>query len=208
MAEPTLYLVDDEAPVRDALLFLFDSFGVPVRSFAGGAALLEWLDAQRAPLHGCFLLDVRMEGMSGLALHDALIARRVRNPILFLTGHGDVAMAVDALKKGAFDFIEKPYSDSTLVERVRQALAVDAATRTHDARDTEARARLASLTPRERDVMRRVAAGKQNKVIADELHVSVRTIEVTRARVFSKLAVRSAAEVATLLATYGQSQGS
>jgi two-component system response regulator DctR len=200
----TVYLVDDEAAVREALAFLFESFGVDVRAFDGGAALLAWLDTHREPIHGCFLLDVRMEGMSGLELHDALVARRVRNPILFLTGHGDVAMAVEALKKGAFDFIEKPYSDSTLVERVNQALAVDEAMRARDARHTEAYARLASLTPREREVMQRVAAGKLNKVVADELHISVRTVEVTRARVFSKLAVRSAAEVATLLATAGE----
>jgi two-component system response regulator DctR len=200
---PALYLVDDEAAVRDALSFLFESRGLRVQTFNGGQALLDWLDQQRAPVRGCFLLDVRMEGMSGLALHDALIARKVRNPILFLTGHGDVAMAVDALKKGAFDFIEKPYGDNTLVDRVTQALAVDEAMSTQQARGAEAQARLASLTPREREVMLRVAAGKLNKVVADELHISMRTVEVARARVFSKLAVRSAAEVATLLAMYG-----
>jgi two-component system response regulator DctR len=113
-------------------------------------------------------------------------------------------MAVEALKKGAFDFIEKPYGDNTLVDRISQALAVDAATTADDARGAEAQARLASLTPRERDVMSRVAAGKLNKIIADDLKISIRTVEVTRARVFSKLAVRSAAEVATLLATYAR----
>ncbi len=174
-----------------------------VRAFDGGEALLAWLDAQTQPPAGCFLLDVRMDGMSGLALHDALLARGLRNPVLFLTGHGDIPMAVEALKKGAFDFIEKPAADNTLADRVQQALAVDAAMRRDGARRAEIEARLASLTPREREVMLRVAAGKLNKVIADELHIAVRTVEVTRARVFSKLAVRSAAEVATLLAQAG-----
>ena len=112
----------------------------------------------------------------------------------------DIPMAVDALKKGAFDFLEKPYSDNALADRVEQALAVDAAMHQTDARTEERQARLASLTEREHEVMLRVAAGKPNKVIADELHVSVRTVEVHRARVYAKLGVRSAAEVATLLA--------
>jgi two-component system response regulator DctR len=201
---PAVHLVDDEIALRDALSFLFESRGMAVRAFDGGEALLAWLDAQPAAaqgeIAGCFLLDVRMGGMSGLALHDALLARGLRNPVLFLTGHGDIPMAVEALKKGAFDFIEKPASDNTLADRVKQALAVDDAMRRAGAQRAEIDARLASLTPREREVMQRVAAGKLNKVIADELHIAVRTVEVTRARVFSKLAVRSAPEVATLLA--------
>ena len=147
-----------------------------------------------------FLLDIRMEPMSGLAVHEALVARRLRNPVLFLSGHGDIPMAVEALKKGAFDFLEKPYSDNALADRIEQALAVAAAMHQGDALAAERDARLASLTEREREVMLRVAAGRLNKVIADELHVSVRTVEVHRARVYAKLGVRSAAEVATLIA--------
>jgi len=139
--------------------------------------------------------------MSGLALFDALQARGLSNPVLFLTGHGDIPMAVDALKRGAFDFLEKPYADNTLVDHLVAALAVEEAAFARDARDRERAARLASLTGREREVMLRVAAGRMNKVIADELHIAVRTVEVTRARVFAKLGVRSAAEVATLLAS-------
>jgi two-component system response regulator DctR len=120
--------------------------------------------------------------------------------VLFLSGHGDIPMAVEALKSGAFDFLEKPYSDNALADRIAQALAVDCAMHQTDARSEERSARLASLTEREHEVMQRVAAGKLNKVIADELHVSVRTVEVHRARVYAKLGVRSAAEVATLLA--------
>jgi len=198
-----VYLVDDEAVVLDALAFLLSSRGLDVRPHASGPALLATLDAAPRPVAGVFLLDIRMEPMSGLRLHDELIARGLRNPVLFLSGHGDIPMAVEALKKGAFDFLEKPYGDNALADRVAQALAVDAAMQREGADAAERRARLASLTEREHEVMLRVAAGKLNKVIADELHVSVRTVEVHRARVYAKLGVRSAAEVATLLAAPG-----
>ena len=195
-----VYLLDDEAAVLDALGFLLASRGLDVRAHASGAALLATVDATPRPLPGVFLIDIRMAPMSGLHVFDALVARRLRNPVLFLSGHGDIPMAVDALKKGAFDFLEKPYSDNALADRVEQALAVDAAMHQTDARTEERQARLASLTGREHEVMLRVAAGRPNKVIADELQVSVRTVEVHRARVYAKLGVRSAAEVATLLA--------
>jgi two-component system, LuxR family, response regulator DctR len=199
MADGTVHLVDDDPGVRDALAFLLRSRGLQVRAFDSGPALLETLDREGTP-KGVFLLDVRMEPMSGTRLHDELLARRLKNPVLFLTGHGDIPMVVEALKKGAFDFLEKPYSDNALADRLEQALAVDAAMQAEGAQAAERSARLASLTEREREVMTRVAAGKLNKVIADELNVSVRTVEVHRARVFAKLGVRSAAEVATLLA--------
>ncbi|HEY8877966.1 MAG TPA: response regulator [Roseateles sp.] len=199
MAEGAVHLVDDDPGVRDALAFLLRSRGLQVRTFEGGPALLEMLDREGAP-KGVFLLDVRMEPMTGTRLHDELLARQLKNPVLFLTGHGDIPMVVEALKKGAFDFLEKPYSDNALADRLEQALAVDAAMQAEGAQAAERSARLASLTEREREVMSRVAAGKLNKVIADELNVSVRTVEVHRARVFAKLGVRSAAEVATLLA--------
>ena len=195
-----VYLLDDEAPVLDALGFMLSSRGLEVRPHASGPELLSTVDATPRPLTGVFLLDIRMEPMSGLRVHEELMARRLRNPVLFLSGHGDIPMAVEALKRGAFDFLEKPYSDNALADRVEQALAVDAAMHQHDTRQDERQARLDSLTEREREVMQRVAAGKLNKVIADELHVSVRTVEVHRARVYAKLGVRSAAEVATLLA--------
>jgi len=201
-AEAKVYLVDDDPDVRDALSFLLSSRGLRVQAYDSGPTLLAQLDAGLRP-QGVFLLDVRMEPMAGTRLHDELLLRGLRNPVLFLTGHGDIPMVVDALKKGAFDFLEKPYSDNALADRIEQALAVDAAMRADGAQAAERRARLASLTEREHEVMLRVAAGKLNKVIADELHVSVRTIEVHRARVFAKLGVRSAAEVATLLAQGG-----
>ncbi len=195
-----VYLLDDEAAVLDAIAFMLTSRGLDVRAHASGPALLATVDATPRPLLGVFLIDIRMEPMSGLRVHEELMARRLRNPVLFLSGHGDIPMAVDALKNGAFDFLEKPYSDNALAVRVEQALAVDAAMHQHDARAAERDARLQSLTERDREVLQRVAAGKLNKVIADELHVSVRTVEVHRARVYAKLGVRSAAEVATVLA--------
>ena len=156
-AAPTriVYLLDDEAAVLDALGFLLASRGLDVRAHASGATLLATVDATPRPLPGVFLIDIRMAPMSGLHVFDALVARRLRNPVLFLSGHGDIPMAVDALKKGAFDFLEKPYSDNALADRVEQALAVDAAMHQTDARTEERQARLASLTEREHEVMLR-----------------------------------------------------
>jgi two-component system response regulator DctR len=196
-----VYLVDDEAIVRDALVFLLGSRGLVVHAFDSGPALLSFLVEALQPVRGVFVVDVRMEPMSGLRLHEELVARGFQNPLMFLSGHGDIPMVVEALKKGAFDFLEKPYSDNTLVDRIEQALAIEAASRAHNAQAQERQARLASLSERETEVMSRVAAGKLNKVIADELHIAVRTVEVHRARVFSKLGVRSAAELAGWLAS-------
>jgi two-component system response regulator DctR len=199
-AQRTVWLADDEEPVRDALGFLLGSRGLAVNTFADGPSLLAALEAAGKPVRGVILLDIRMEPMSGLLVHDEIARRGHRNPVLFLTGHGDIPMAVDALKKGAFDFLEKPYGDNQLADRIESALAVEAAMHESGTQEAHREARLASLTAREREVMERVAAGKLNKVIADELHVAVRTVEVHRARVYAKLGVRSAAEVATLLA--------
>lgn len=195
---PCVHLVDDEAPVRDALAFLLDSHGLSVQSYASGPEFLAKLDAQN--LRGCIVLDVRMEPMSGLQLHDELRLRGIHLPVLFLSGHGDIPMAVNALQKGAIDFLEKPFSGDHLVSRVERALALEA--EQHDLQGAQAQIleRLQALTERERAVMRLVAAGKLNKLIADELCVAIRTVEVHRSRVFEKLQVRSAAELATLLA--------
>jgi two-component system response regulator DctR len=194
-----VHLVDDEAPVRAALEFLLGTHGLPVFCYESGAAFLQRV-ASGVALRGCILLDVRMEPLSGLQVHDALVAQGVQLPVIFLSGHGDIGMAVGALKKGAFDFVEKPFGDAALVERVRDALQAEAS-QNAELRSGDARGNaLAGLTQRERDVLHRVAAGKLNKVIADELDVSMRTVEVYRARVYAKLQVRSAAELATLLA--------
>jgi two-component system response regulator DctR len=205
---PIVYLVDDEDVVRDALGWLLRSRRLLSEGFASAeafeamlaakspAAMAEW---PLAP--SCLLLDVRMPGMSGLSLFDRLIERGLTEalPVIFLTGHGDVPTAVAAVKRGAFDFVEKPFSDNALVDRIEQALArSEAAIRARLARES-VRKRLAELTDRERDVMRLVIEGRPNKLIADELDISVRTVEVHRARVFEKMDVRSAVELANLL---------
>ena len=195
----TVHLVDDEASVRAALEFLFASHGLVVRSYDSGVALLDAV-AQGRALRGCILLDVRMEPLSGLQVHDELVARGIHVPVIFLTGHGDIRMAVGALKKGAFDFVEKPFGDAALVERVRDALQADAEQQHRRANGDSRGELLAGLTPREQEVMVCFAAGKFNKVIADEMAVSMRTVEVYRARVYAKSKVRSSAELATLLA--------
>lgn len=196
------YLVDDDAEVRDALAWLLRSRGLASQSFADAAAfaagpVAQGLQAQPA----CLLLDVRMPGMSGLALFEQLAARDLVQalPVIFLTGHADVPTAVDMVKRGAFDFCEKPFSDNALVDRVFQALARSAQVLAQRRAAQGLADRLAELTEREHQVMQHVARGAPNKLIADALAISVRTVEVHRARVFDKLGVRSAAELANLL---------
>lgn len=205
---PIVYLVDDEDVVRDALGWLLRSRRLLSEGFASAEAFEAMLDAKTpaalaewpvAP--SCLLLDVRMPGMSGLSLFERLVERRLiaALPVIFLTGHGDVPTAVAAVKRGAFDFVEKPFSDNALVDRIEQALErSEAAIRARLGREGVQR-RLAELTEREREVMRLVVEGRPNKLIADALDISVRTVEVHRARVFEKMDVRSAVELANLL---------
>ena len=203
---PMVYLVDDEPVVRDALAWLLRSRRLLSEGFAHAEAFDDWLAGRLAlgawpEAPSCLLLDWRMPGMSGLALFERLVERGLTAalPVIFLTGHGDVPTAVAAVKRGAFDFVEKPFSDNALVDRVEQALATSAAAiRARRAAQGTQRL-LGELTEREREVMTRVAAGQANKTIADELHISVRTVEVHRARVFDKMRVRSAVELANLL---------
>ena len=187
-ATPTVFIVDDDPAVRDAISLLLRTNGLTVATFASATAFLASTAAQQP---GCLVLDVRMPSMSGLDLQKQLRAQGCRMPILFMTGHGDVPMAIRAMKGGAFDFIEKPFQGETLVERVREALTLDARQRIRQARRTEAAARLALLSPREREVMDRVAAGQYNKVIAAELGISLSTVEIHRKRVMEKLQAES-----------------
>jgi two-component system response regulator DctR len=197
MADATVHVVDDDDAIRDALAWLLRSRGVPARTWPSAEAFLaEWSEAMR----GCVVLDVRMDGMSGVELFERLLARGARLPVIFLTGHGDVPLAVTALKKGAFDFVEKPFNDNDLVDRIVAALAHDAALSEQRESEESVAARLAVLTPREREVMERVLAGDFNKTIADALGIAVRTVEVHRARIFEKMGVRSAVELSQLLA--------
>ena len=209
---PMVYLVDDEDVVRDALAWLLRSRRLLSEAYPSAEAFETMLatrtaaTAAKAPpdwpdAPSCLLLDMRMPGMSGLALFERLAERGLLSalPVIFLTGHGDVATAVATVKSGAFDFVEKPFSDNLLVDRVEQALALSGqAIQRRLARKHTERC-LAELTERERDVMRLVIDGKPNKLIADALNISVRTVEVHRARVFEKMDVASAVALANLL---------
>jgi two-component system response regulator DctR len=206
ITDAMVYIVDDDASVREALAWLLRSRRLPSETFDSAEAFCTLLDARqwqaaRLTQPCCLLLDVRMPGMSGLALFDRLIENALLGclPVIFLTGHGDVPTAVDAVRRGALDFCEKPFSDNALVDRIEQALAQSAQAlslvRDRNSLDT----RLADLTERERDVMRLVIDGLPNKLIADSLNISVRTVEVHRARVFDKMGVKSAVELANLL---------
>lgn len=192
----TVYLVDDDEAIRDALGWLLQSRGLECRGYASAEDFLaRWTPA----LAGCLLLDIRMNGMSGLQLFDKLHELGNRLPVIFLTGHGDVPMAVSALKKGAFDFVEKPFDDNELVNRVLEAISCDTRRRAAEADNDSLRSRLDSLTARERQVMTLILAGKFNKVIADELNISMRTVEVHRANLFEKMGVRTAVELSQLM---------
>ncbi len=205
---PTVYLVDDEDVVRDALAWLLRSRRLLSEGFASAEAFEALIDARGAgwpASPACVLLDVRMPVTSGLVLFERLIERGLLDvlPVIFLTGHGDVPTAVSAVKRGAFDFVEKPFADNALVDRVEQALMRSAGTlEARHAREGVRRC-LDDLTEREREVMRLVVDGRPNKLIADALDISVRTVEVHRARVFDKMAVKSAVELANLLRSHG-----
>lgn len=189
-------IVDDDEAIRDALTWLFKSRHVRSRAWPSAEAFLtDW----RPDLRGCLVLDIRMDGMSGLELFDVLAERQSQLPVIFLSGHGDIPLAVAAVKKGAFDFVEKPFNDNELVDRVIQALEFDASRQVMRAGQASVTARLAQLTPREREVMDRILEGKYNKVIADELNIAMRTVEVHRSRIFEKMGVKSAVELAQIL---------
>lgn len=211
---PTVFIVDDDASVREGMAWLLRTRRLLSESFDSAEAFMAMLQSKSSDTDGtwqpdpallqqsaCILLDVRMPGMSGLALFEQLLAKGMAQawPVIFLTGHADVPTAVDSVKRGAFDFCEKPFSDNALVDRVEQALALSQERLV--ARQTQQRltSRLLELTERERDVMGLVVEGLPNKLIADQLDISVRTVEVHRARVFEKMEVKSAVELANLM---------
>ena len=199
-----IFIIDDDAGVREALAWLLRSRRLTSQCFESADAFVtQWQPGWLPEQPSCMLLDVRMPGMSGLALFEWLIERDLLAvcPVIFLTGHADVPTAVDAVKRGAFDFCEKPFSDNALVDRIEQALAQSASVLDERGRRTVLRSLLDELTEREREVMRLVVEGLPNKLIADQLAISVRTVEVHRARVFDKMAVKSAVELANLLRT-------
>ena len=203
-ANACVFIVDDDDGVRAGLAWLLRSRHLPSQAFESADAFDAMLRAgfeQTQPC--CLVLDVRMPGMSGLALFETLIERDLcqRIPVIFLTGHADLPTAVDAVKRGAFDFCEKPVSDNALVDRIESALARSAEYLQRRQLQQATEQKLAELTERERAVMRLVVEGLPNKLIADQLNISVRTVEVHRSRVFDKMNVKSAVELANLLQT-------
>lgn len=187
-----VFIVDDDEALRDSLCWLLESAGLRVETHDSANSFLQSYYPGQS---GCLLLDVRMPGMNGLELQEQLESRDVRLPVVIMTGHGDVAMAVRALKAGAMDFIEKPFDDELLLTSIRRALAQDAEQRKNRASQAEILARLAHLTRREHQVMELVTIGKANKQIASELNVSAKTVEAHRAHVMEKMQAKSLAEL-------------
>lgn len=187
-----VYIVDDDKAILDSLRLLLKSDGLECSTFTDASNFLRQLDSER---HACLLADIRMPGMSGLELQAELNHRGISIPTIFMTGHGDVPMAVKAMQDGALDFIQKPFRDEDLLKRIRDALDLDFQQLTQRRAALETRRRLDTLTPRETEVMRKVVDGCANKVIALDLGVSQRTVELHRARVMHKMGVRSLADL-------------
>jgi two-component system, LuxR family, response regulator FixJ len=192
----TVFVVDDDEGVRNSLRFLLKSVGLPTRALSSAS---EFLDTYKPSQPGCLVLDVRMPGMSGLELQQQLNLRGATIPVIFITGHGDVPMAVEAMQHGAFDFLQKPFRDQDLIDRIQRALERDARNRSTLAQHGKIRERIASLTPREREVLTLMTQGKPNKVMAADLGVSQRTVEIHRARVMEKSGAASLAQLVRMV---------
>lgn len=198
--EPKVFVIDDDAAVRDSLRYLIESVGLCAETYASA---IEFLDICTPELAGCILADVRMPGMSGLELQERLVARGIQTPTILITGHGDVSMAVRAMKAGVMDFIEKPFSDQVLLDQIHLALERDEKNRQERARQVHLRERFSLLSPREKTVMDKVVAGKSNKTIAAELGLSQKTVEVHRAHVMAKVKADSLAQLVHLAVQTG-----
>jgi FixJ family two-component response regulator len=199
--EPTVFIVDDDQEVREAIQLLMESVGLTARSFDSAQAYLEQFDPTRP---GCLVLDVRMKGMSGLDLQQRLTQAPIHPPVIVITGHGDVPMAVRAVKAGAVDFIEKPFNDQTLLDAVHRAFDQDARNRGQASRLADIQERLTRLTPREREILDQVIAGKRNKVIAIDLGISQSTVEAHRAKVMEKMEARTLSDLMRMMMAIDQ----
>lgn len=194
--EPTVFVIDDDRAVRDSLSWLIESIDLKVEAFATAQAFLESCEPARP---GCLVLDVRMPGMSGLDLQDQLGPNGITLPVIIITGHADVPMAIRAMKAGAFEFVEKPFNDQTLLDRIQDAIRHDADKRHEAAGKLETEVRISTLTPREREVMDAVVAGSSNKQIARELGVSSKTVEAHRANVMGKMRAESLSSLVEMI---------
>ncbi len=190
--EPTVFIIDDDQEVREAIELLMKSVGLATRSFTSAQ---DYLDQFDPGLAGCLVLDVRMKGISGLDLQERLGREPIHPPVIIITGHGDVPMAVRAVRAGAIDFIEKPFHDQTLLDAVHRAFEQDADNRGEASRLADIKERLTRLTPREREILDQVVAGKRNKVIAADLGISQSTVEAHRAKVMEKMEAQSLSDL-------------
>ena len=193
---PTVFVVDDDEAVRNSLRLLLKSVGLAAVALPTAQEFLSKYDPQQP---GCLTLDVRMPGMSGLELQEQLNVRGAMIPVIFITGHGDIPMAVEAMQQGAFDFLQKPFRDQDLIDRIQRALAKDQANRSELKEKSGVRERLQTLTPREREVLNLVTSGKPNKIMAADLGVSQRTVEIHRARVMEKMHASSLAQLVRMV---------
>ena len=191
-----VFIVDDDEAVRDSIGMLLETLDIPYQTYPDAQAFLDDLPNQTV---NCLVLDIRMPGMSGLELQEKLVAMNEDVPIVFITGHGDIPMAVEAMRRGALDFLRKPFRDQELLDRIQEALSLDARHRLEAADLATLRERVADLTPREQEVFHRVATGQANKVIAIELGISERTVEIHRSNVMQKPGSRSLADLVRLL---------
>lgn len=199
----TVFVVDDDEAIRDAIAMLLETMNIDCQTYASADEFLDQFDVTR---QGCLVLDIRMPGMSGTQLQAKLQEMNANIPIVFITGHGDIPMAVEAMRNGAISFIRKPFSEQELLDCVNEALSVDTARRSESAADEEIHALVDKLTPREHEVFERVADGQANKVIAIELGISERTVEIHRSQAMHKTGSRSLADLVRLKLSLDQSQ--
>jgi len=200
-SKPTIHVVDDDEAMRDSLVWLLDDDRYEVRTYASGEDFLEQFSPSPP---ACVILDIRMPGISGVEVHERMARQGMVTPVVFVTGHGDVPMAVDAIKRGAFDFVEKPFNEAKLTGIIERALDKDARHAGQTAAQSEIAARLAKLSPREREVLDLVVAGKMNKTIADVMNISIKTVEAHRAKVMEKMCARSLAELVQSVIKVGE----
>ena len=190
-----VYIVDDDEAVRDSLKWLLEGNGYSVKVFENAEQLLNTQAGQEHSLTGCLILDVRMPGITGIELYDELLAKKISIPVIFITGHGSVTLAVKSMKKGAIDFLEKPFSEEEICKLVDDALRKNRESNDKKENNLKAQCLLAKLTPRENQVLERITAGRLNKQIADDLNISIKTVEAHRANIMTKVEARTVAEL-------------
>ncbi len=198
--DPIVYVVDDDQAMVESLSWIIESVGLKVKTYVRAQ---EFLDEYDPDQHGCILLDVRMPGMSGPELQLRLNDQGATLPIIFISGHGDVPLAVRVMKAGAVDFLTKPFNDQILLESINKALRLDKTNREKQEENAQAEAKFALLSPREIQVLQGIVAGKQNKIISAELNISLKTVEAHRASVMKKMSVKSVPELVKLVLTNG-----